>query len=62
VIPRDVKQWKGEEFFHKLIAQARQNRQGIMSQAGSAQGEMKPPLPNMHKPTFVSTHMGGGVI
>jgi hypothetical protein len=27
VIPRDVVQFKGKEFFHKLIAQSRKNRE-----------------------------------
>lgn len=40
VIPKDVKQWKGEEFFHKLIAQSRQNlikaRQTVHGTPGQA--------------------------
>jgi hypothetical protein len=28
VVPKDVTQWKGKEFFYKLIVQARKNRSG----------------------------------
>lgn len=40
VIPRDVTMWKGQEFFQKLIAQSRQNRQGA-----PAKPTMKPAAP-----------------
>ena len=65
VIPRDVKQWEGEKFFHDLVAKSRAKRQQMMAQTG-AEGSMKPPLPNANNPTFVSRHMpahgAGGVI
>lgn len=55
VIPRDVAEWKGQEFFHKLIEQSRRTRL-MGTKASGAQGKPKPPLGG--KPTFVSRPMG----
>jgi hypothetical protein len=49
VIPQDVADWKGQEFFQKLIEQSRKARQGA-----PAAGQDKAPLPNQQRPTFVS--------
>ncbi len=51
VVPRDVARWKGEEFFHKLIAQSRQGREGV-----TAKPEQKP----MQLKDAVATMRGGG--
>lgn len=40
IVPDDVTRWKGEEFFQKLIAQSRQNKQGA-----GAKPQMKQALP-----------------
>lgn len=48
VIPKDVKEWKGEEFFHKLIASSREAK-GAPKQAQPKMGVMA-----ARKPTFVS--------
>lgn len=48
VFPRDVMQWKGEEWAQKEITKARQARK----QGSPARPEMKPALPA--RPTFVS--------
>lgn len=40
VLPKDVMEWKGEEWAQKEIIKARQARQGA-----GAKGEMKPALP-----------------
>lgn len=55
VIPRDVTKWKGQEFFHKLIADSRKRRVMGQQQSG-AQGAPKPPLSG--PPRFVSQSMG----
>lgn len=34
VVPRDVAEWKGQEFFHKLIAQSRMTRQQMAAATG----------------------------
>ena len=52
VIPQDVADWKGQEFFQKLIDQSRKARQTQTV----AQGQMKPSLAHM-QPRFVSQHM-----
>ena len=52
VIPQDVADWKGQEFFQKLIEQSRKARSS--PQGAPAQGQQKPPLANMQHPTFVS--------
>lgn len=59
VIPQDVADWKGQEFFQKLIEQSRKARMGA-----PAQSSQKPALPTMGNPTFVSHKMpqGGGQI
>lgn len=58
VIPRDVKRWKGEEYFQKLINDSRK----AMATPGQngAQGQMKPPLAG--PPRFVSHNAPQGVI
>lgn len=48
VIPKDVKDWKGEEFFHKLIEQSRTAK----SKPKQARAQMGPAP--MQRPTFVS--------
>jgi hypothetical protein len=55
VIPKDVAAWKGHEFFQKMIAQSRKARMGA-----TAKPQMKPPLPNQGRPSFVSRPMNGG--
>lgn len=55
VIPRDVAEWKGQEFFQKLIDQSRKARTGA-----SAQPTMGKPPAVPQRPRFVSQHMGGG--
>jgi len=57
VVPRDVAQWKGQEFFHKMIEQSRKARMG-MTQQTQAQPKSKAPLPNQNRPKFVSRPMG----
>lgn len=36
VMPRDVAKWKGQEFFHKLIAQSRANMAQMQARTGAA--------------------------
>ncbi len=48
VIPKDVKEWKGEEFFHNLIKSSREKKQA--PKQAQAKYAMAPP----QKPTFVS--------
>jgi hypothetical protein len=55
VVPKDVAAWKGHEFFQKLIAQSRKARM-----QGHAKPQMKKPLPNQNRPTFVSRPMNQG--
>jgi hypothetical protein len=51
VLPKDVMEWKGEEWAQKEIQKARQARQGA-----AAQGQMKPELPG--QPQFASRPQG----
>jgi len=51
VFPKDVMEWKGEEWAQKEIAKARQAREGA-----AAKGEMKPELPG--DPQFASRPQG----
>lgn len=48
VIPKDVKEWKGEEFFHKLIEQSRQKKQA------PKQAQAKMVRAPVQKPTMIS--------
>lgn len=54
VVPKDVMQWKGEEFFQKLINKSRDENKNVQ-----AKPEMKPSLPQ--KPTFVSRPTNGAI-
>lgn len=54
VIPRDVVEWKGSEFFKKLIEQSRKAR-GLPPQPIG--GQPKPPLPG--RPSFTSRPIQG---
>lgn len=56
VMPRDVVAHKGSEFFHNLIKKSRMARTGMSGPR--ARGQMKAPLPNMNRPSFVSRPMG----
>lgn len=56
VIPRDVMQWKGSEFFQKLIDQSRKARLAGQQSGQAAQGQMKPALNG--PPRFVSHPVG----
>ena len=55
VIPRDVVEWKGSEFFKKLIEQSRKAR-GVPDKPIG--GQMKPMLPGA--PRFISHRIAGG--
>ena len=58
VIPRDVAEWKGQEFFQKLIDQSRKMRMGA-----TAKPDVGPAPSNGHgPPRFVSHAMAGGAI
>lgn len=48
VVPKDVKEWKGEEFFHKLIEQSR------MAKAKPKQAQVQYGRAPPQRPTFVS--------
>jgi hypothetical protein len=54
VIPRDVVQWKGQDFFRKLIEQSRMARTGM--KGAPPKPKMKPTL--RMSPTFVSQNIG----
>ena len=54
VIPKDVVEWKGEEFFHKLIAQTGQQKQRAIAESGAVPGT-KSGIPE--DPRFVSGAM-----
>lgn len=56
IVPRDVAMWKGQEFFQKLIAQARMANQKAASMGAHGQ-PARPGQPNpaaTQRPTFVS--------
>ena len=44
VVPKDVSRWKGEEFFHKMIADSRMKRTQAQQALGVG-GQMKPQAP-----------------
>lgn len=54
VLPRDVTRWKGEEFFHKLIAQSREAR----VKASQSVGGKPSARPSNGPPSFVSKSAG----
>lgn len=56
VVPRDVVAHQGTKFFQNLIKRSRMARTGMSGPP--AQGKMKPSLPNMGQPSFVSRRMG----
>jgi hypothetical protein len=55
VIPKDIAEWKGQEFFHNLIAQSRDKRMKAQAALGIG-GKMKPQAPG--PVTFRSQAMG----
>ena len=54
VVPRDAVQWKGHEFFHKLIKKSREDRHETVHASG-AKPKMKPAI--AAPPRFVSHHV-----
>jgi hypothetical protein len=46
VVPKDVAKWKGEEFFHNMIAQSRMKRQKMAAALGTGP-TMRPQAPTM---------------
>jgi len=58
VIPKDVVSWKGEEFFHKLIAKTEGDRQRAVSESGAIP---EIAMAEEQEPTFVS-RSGGTVM
>lgn len=57
VVPKDVAKWKGEEFFHNLIAQSRDKRMKMQAALGTG-GKPMPAGASAGKPTFNSRPMG----
>lgn len=55
VVPKDIAEWKGQEFFHKLIADSRMKRQQMQAAVGTG-AKMKPQAPG--PVTFQSQRMG----
>lgn len=54
VIPKDTARWKGEEFFHNLIAKSREARVKAMQTVGGKPSQR----PSNGPPSFVSRQMG----
>jgi hypothetical protein len=66
VVPRDVARWKGEEFFHKLIQQSRQAREGVTAKPQQKPMTTKDAVSTMRSPGFQSKPVlhafaGGGI-
>lgn len=60
VMPKDVTRWKGEEFMHNLIAQARQKRLKMQAALGTGGKPMPPGDPRaQQRPSFNSRPMMG---
>jgi hypothetical protein len=59
VVPKDVAQWKGQEFFHNLIAQSRDKRLKMQQALGTGAKPMAPGDPRGRgAPQFNSRPMG----